>query len=157
MATVSYEQAIRHYAGTSYLAVEGLDLEVGDGEFLMLVGPSGYGKSTSLRMLAGLEEVDSGGVHIGNREVTHLWPKDRNIATVFQNYALCPHVTVAQNMGFSLKIARTVQGEITRRGPRQPSCWISKHFWNVSPSRCQVVSVSAWQWGVPSSVHRRCS
>lgn len=115
MATVTYERASRHYSDTPKPAVEALDLEIGDGEFLVLVGPSGCGKSTSLRMLAGLEDVDSGSIRIGNRDVTHLAPKDRDVAMVFQNYALYPHMTVAQNMGFALRIAGCPKAEIIHR------------------------------------------
>ncbi len=105
MATVTYTDASCIYPGADSPAVDKLNLEIADGEFLVLVGPSGCGKSTSLRMLAGLEEVSSGSISIGDREVTHLPPKDRDIAMVFQNYALYPHMTVADNMGFALKIA----------------------------------------------------
>ncbi|MEV1007933.1 sn-glycerol-3-phosphate ABC transporter ATP-binding protein UgpC [Streptomyces sp. NPDC049881] len=105
MATVSYDKATRIYPGGDKPAVDQLDIQIADGEFLVLVGPSGCGKSTSLRMLAGLEDVNGGSIHIGDRDVTHLPPKDRDIAMVFQNYALYPHMTVAQNMGFALKIA----------------------------------------------------
>ena len=105
MATVSFKAATRLYPGTPRPAVDALDLEIKDGEFLVLVGPSGCGKSTSLRMLAGLEEVNGGHIFIGDRDVTNMEPKDRDIAMVFQNYALYPHMTVAENMGFALKIA----------------------------------------------------
>jgi multiple sugar transport system ATP-binding protein len=105
MATVTFDKATRHYPGAEKPAVDALDIEIGDGEFLVLVGPSGCGKSTSLRMLAGLEDVTSGVIRIGERDVTHLAPKDRDIAMVFQNYALYPHMSVAENMGFALKIA----------------------------------------------------
>ncbi|QUH02387.1 sn-glycerol-3-phosphate ABC transporter ATP-binding protein UgpC [Saccharopolyspora erythraea] len=115
MATVAYDEVTRHYGGADRPAVDGLDLEIADGEFLVLVGPSGCGKSTSLRMLAGLEEVDSGAVRIGDHDVTGLSPRDRDIAMVFQNYALYPHMTVARNMGFALKIAGTPEHEIRRR------------------------------------------
>lgn len=105
MASVTYDKATRLYPGGNRPAVDSLDLDVADGEFLVLVGPSGCGKSTSLRMLAGLEEVNSGQIRIGDRDVTDVPPKDRDIAMVFQNYALYPHMTVAENMGFALKIA----------------------------------------------------
>ena len=105
MASVTFDKASRLYPGSSRPAVDKLDLEVEDGEFLVLVGPSGCGKSTSLRMLAGLEEVNEGNIFIGDRNVTDVPPKDRDIAMVFQNYALYPHMTVAENMGFALKIA----------------------------------------------------
>ena len=105
MASVTFDKATRLYPGSTTPAVDALDLSVADGEFLVLVGPSGCGKSTSLRMLAGLEEVNDGRILIGERDVTDVPPKDRDIAMVFQNYALDPHMTVAENMGFALKIA----------------------------------------------------
>ncbi len=115
MATVTYDKATRIYPGTERPAVDALDLEIADGEFLVLVGPSGCGKSTSLRMLAGLEDVNAGRILIGERDVTDVQPKDRDIAMVFQNYALYPHMSVADNMGFALKIAGTPKAEIRQR------------------------------------------
>jgi multiple sugar transport system ATP-binding protein len=115
MASVSFERATRRYPGTSRPAVDHLDLTVDDGEFLVLVGPSGCGKSTSLRMVAGLEPVDSGRIHIGEHDVTGADPKDRDIAMVFQNYALYPHMTVAQNLAFALKVGRTPRTAIRDR------------------------------------------
>jgi len=115
MATVRFEKASRIYPGTTAPAVDKLDLLVNDGEFLVLVGPSGCGKSTSLRMLAGLEEIDNGAIFIGDRDVTNVAPKDRDIAMVFQSYALYPHMTVAENMGFALKIAGVAKEERDRR------------------------------------------
>ncbi|CAN5435050.1 diacetylchitobiose ABC transporter ATP-binding protein MsiK [soil metagenome] len=111
MASIKYEHAERLYAGAEKPAVDDLNLDIEDGEFLVLVGPSGCGKSTSLRMLAGLEEVTSGKIMIGDRDVTHLPPKERDIAMVFQNYALYPHMTVADNMAFSLKMAKVPKDE----------------------------------------------
>ena len=115
MATVSYREASRIYPGSDRAAVNNLDLEIADGEFMVLVGPSGCGKSTSLRMLAGLEEVNSGSIFIGDRDVTDLPPKDRDIAMVFQNYALYPHMTVADNMGFALKMQNVPKAEREKR------------------------------------------
>ncbi|HLQ79997.1 MAG TPA: ATP-binding cassette domain-containing protein, partial [Brachybacterium sp.] len=115
MATVTFDNASRVYPGQERPAVDSLDIEIGDGEFLVLVGPSGCGKSTSLRMLAGLEEIDAGRILIGDRDVTDVPPKDRDIAMVFQNYALYPHMTVADNMGFALKIAGKPKAEIRKR------------------------------------------
>ncbi len=115
MATVTYDKASRIYPGTERPAVDSLDLEISDGEFLVLVGPSGCGKSTSLRMLAGLEDVDKGAIFVGDRDVTHVQPKDRDIAMVFQSYALYPHMTVADNMGFALKIAKVDKATIRER------------------------------------------
>ena len=115
MATVKFDNATRIYPGNDKPSVDKLNIDIQDGEFLVLVGPSGCGKSTSLRMLAGLEEVNGGKIWIGDRDVTDLSPKDRDVAMVFQNYALYPHMSVADNMGFALKIAGTDKGEIRKR------------------------------------------
>src|SRR5919201_3726519 len=115
MADVRYEQASRIYDGTDTPAVDALDLHIDDGEFMVLVGPSGSGKTTALRMLAGLEEVDAGAVFIGARDVTDIPPKQRDVAMVFQNYALYPYLTVAANIGFPLKIAKVKKAERERR------------------------------------------
>ena len=112
MAEVQYVEASRIYPGHPPVkAVKNLNLDVADGEFLVLVGPSGCGKSTALRMLAGLEDVDEGEIRIGGQDVSRRPPKDRDIAMVFQNYALYPHMTVADNMGFALKLAGVGKGE----------------------------------------------
>jgi multiple sugar transport system ATP-binding protein len=115
MATVRFDEAQRWYPGADKPAVPGIDLEIHDGEFMVLVGPSGCGKSTTLRMLAGLEEVNKGRIFIGDRDITHMPPKDRDIAMVFQNYALYPHMSVADNMGFALKMAKVPAEERTKR------------------------------------------
>ena len=115
MATITYEHATVQYPGAERPSVNALDLDIADGEFLVLVGPSGCGKSTSLRALAGLEQVTDGSIRIGDRDVTHLPPKERDIAMVFQNYALYPHMTVADNMGFALKISGMKKEEIRTR------------------------------------------
>jgi multiple sugar transport system ATP-binding protein len=115
MATVTFEKAQRWYPGADKPAVPGIDLEIGDGEFMVLVGPSGCGKSTTLRMLAGLEEINAGKVYIGDRDITHVPPKDRDIAMVFQNYALYPHMSVADNMAFALKMAKVPAEERKKR------------------------------------------
>jgi multiple sugar transport system ATP-binding protein len=115
VATVTFDNATRLYPGTEKPAVDKLNIDIADGEFLVLVGPSGCGKSTSLRMLAGLEDVNSGRILIGDRDVTDVPPKDRDIAMVFQNYALYPHMTVADNMGFALKIAGVSKEERAER------------------------------------------
>jgi multiple sugar transport system ATP-binding protein len=105
MAEVAYVNASRVFPGSPPVrAVDQLGLDVSDGEFLVLVGPSGSGKSTALRMLAGLEDVDEGAITIGGKDVTNVPPKGRDIAMVFQSYALYPHMTVAENMGFALKL-----------------------------------------------------
>src|SRR6185312_3594938 len=115
MATVKFDNASRIYPGNDKPSVDKLNIDIEDGEFLVFVGPSGCGKSTSLRMLAGLEEVNEGDIYIGDRNVTDLSPKDRDVAMVFQNYALYPHMTVADNMGFALKIAGVNKSEINKR------------------------------------------
>jgi multiple sugar transport system ATP-binding protein len=115
MAEVNYVQATRIYAKGAPPAVDALNLEVKDGEFMVLVGPSGSGKTTALRMLAGLEPLDGGRVEIGEKDVTWVHPKDRDIAMVFQNYALYPNKTVAENMGFALKMQHVPKDERDRR------------------------------------------
>ncbi|MDX6478789.1 MAG: multiple sugar transport system ATP-binding protein [Gaiellaceae bacterium] len=115
MADVRYADATRIYPGNDEPAVDALNLHVEDGEFMVLVGPSGSGKTTALRMLAGLEEVDSGAVFIGDRDVSDLAPKKRNVSMVFQNYALYPYLSVEANIGFPLKIAKVRKAERTKR------------------------------------------
>jgi multiple sugar transport system ATP-binding protein len=115
MAQVKYLSASRVYTKGAKPAVDALDLDINDGEFMVLVGPSGSGKTTALRMLAGLEPLDGGSVEIGDRDVTWVPPKDRDIAMVFQNYALYPQKTVAENMGFALKMQHVGKDERDRR------------------------------------------
>jgi multiple sugar transport system ATP-binding protein len=112
---VRYEDVSLLYPGSNKPAVSHLDLDISEGEFLVLVGPSGCGKSTTLRMLAGLEPVTEGAIYIGDHDVTHVASKSRDIAMVFQNYALYPHMSVADNMAFALKIQGVSKGEIKRR------------------------------------------
>jgi multiple sugar transport system ATP-binding protein len=115
MAVVEYVKATCQYPGNPVPSVNELDLEIKDGEFMVLVGPSGSGKSTALRMLAGLENVSSGEIRIDGEDVSRKPPKDRDIAMVFQSYALYPHMSVAENMGFALKLAGVAKEERTRR------------------------------------------
>ena len=115
MAEIRYEQATAIYPGAEVPAVESLDLQIANGELIVLVGPSGSGKTTALRMLAGLEEVYAGNIFIGDRDVTDLDPKDRDVAMVFQNYALYPFLDVGANMGFPLKMAKVPKAERERR------------------------------------------
>jgi ABC-type sugar transport system ATPase subunit len=114
VATVSFKCVSKSYPN-GYHAVRDLSLEVADGEFVVLVGPSGCGKSTTLRMLAGLEEISSGEIRIGDRRVNEVEPGNRDIAMVFQNYALYPHMSVKENLAFGLKMRRTPKAEIERR------------------------------------------
>jgi multiple sugar transport system ATP-binding protein len=113
MATVTFDGIVKKFG--EVVAVNDLNLEVKDGEFMVLVGPSGCGKTTSLRMIAGLEEITEGTLSIGDRVVNHVAPKDRDIAMVFQSYALYPHMTVYDNMAFGLKLRKTPKDEIKRR------------------------------------------
>ncbi len=115
MADVCYDEATCIYAGADRPAVDALNLDIKDGEFVVLVGPSGSGKSTALRMLAGLEEIDAGSIRIGGRDMVGVPSRDRDIAMVFQNYALYPNKTVAENMGFSLKMHGVSKEERQRR------------------------------------------
>lgn len=115
MATVTFDKVSIRYPGAESPSVKEIDLHIEDGEFLVLVGPSGCGKSTTLRALAGLEPVESGTISIGGQDVTGLEPGERDIAMVFQNYALYPHLNVAKNMGFALKLAKMPKTEIETR------------------------------------------
>src|SRR3954466_3773987 len=114
MAEIDLEDITKRYPD-GFEAVKHMDLGVPDGEFIILVGPSGCGKSTALRMIAGLEDITDGQLKIGGQVVNDRAPKDRDIAMVFQNYALYPHMTVRQNMGFALKLAKTPEEEINRK------------------------------------------
>lgn len=114
MATVELKQVTKEYPN-GYKAVHGIDLQIRDGEFMVFVGPSGCAKSTTLRMIAGLEEISGGEIYIGNRMINNLPPKDRGIAMVFQNYALYPHMSVYENMAFGLKVAKLPKAEIDKR------------------------------------------
>lgn len=113
MAQVELKEVVKRFGTTE--VVHGVDLEINDNEFIVLVGPSGCGKSTILRMIAGLESVSGGEIHINGRPVNEVDPKDRNVAMVFQNYALYPHMTVFENMAFSLRMARASRDEIERK------------------------------------------
>src|SRR5256885_605719 len=115
MASVVLHDVAKRY-GDNPPVITGISLEIQEHEFMVLVGPSGCGKSTLLRMIAGLEEITAGTVSIGERDVTDLAPRARDVAMVFQTYALYPHMTVRQNMGYGLKARRTPKAEITRTG-----------------------------------------
>jgi len=114
MAEIQLDGIWKRYPD-GFEAVKNMDLTIGDGEFMILVGPSGCGKSTALRMIAGLEDITEGNLLIGGERVNDLEPRDRDIAMVFQNYALYPHMTVRDNMGFALKLAKTPESEIRRK------------------------------------------
>src|SRR3954466_2905268 len=114
MAEIQLDGIWKRYPD-GFEAVKNMDLTIGDGEFMILVGPSGCGKSAALRMIAGLEDISEGNLLIGGERVNDLDPRDRDIAMVFQNYALYPHMTVRENMGFALKLAKVDQNEINRK------------------------------------------
>src|ERR1051325_8099344 len=114
MATIEFDRATKAYAG-GVVAVDALDLTIADGEFMIFVGPSGCGKTTALRSVAGLEEIDAGEIRIGGRRVNELEPQDRDVAMVFQNYALYPHKSVKDNIGFPLRMQRMGRGAIDER------------------------------------------
>src|SRR5438094_4701650 len=113
MGAIELEHVTKEFAG-GVVAVDDVSLTIAEGEFMVLVGPSGCGKSTLLRMVAGLEEVTDGAIRIGERDVTDLAPRDRDIAMVFQNYALYPHMTVRENLGYGLKVRKTPK-DVSRR------------------------------------------
>src|SRR6185437_6029864 len=114
MAEIEFDDVTKRYAD-GFEAVKHLNLDVADGELMILVGPSGCGKSTALRMVAGLEDITDGELKIDEQVVNQRAPKDRDIAMVFQNYALYPHMTVRENMGFALKLAKVPQAEIDKK------------------------------------------
>ena len=138
MASLSLRHIYKKYPG-NVVAVKDVNLEIKDKEFIVLVGPSGCGKSTTLRMIAGLEEISEGELYIGDRLVNDIAPKDRDIAMVFQNYALYPHMTVYDNMAFGLKLRKVPKDQI------------------VSRRQCLVVRDSVLHWVVRSFVIRRYS
>ncbi|MDQ4137857.1 MAG: ATP-binding cassette domain-containing protein, partial [Actinomycetota bacterium] len=114
MAEITFNEIWKRYPD-GFEAVKDMNLEIRDGEFMILVGPSGCGKSTALRMIAGLEDITEGDLVIGGERVNDLAPRERDIAMVFQNYALYPHMSVRDNMGFALKLAKVDQSEIDRK------------------------------------------
>ena len=146
----SIEIADVHKAYGSVPVLHGIDLDVADGEFIVLVGPSGCGKSTLLRMIAGLEEISAGTIRIGGAVVNDLPPRDRDIAMVFQSYALYPHMNVADNMSYSLQAEARRQGAHRRRGARRPPRRSASESCSSDVrARSRAASGSASPWAAP--------
>ena len=122
MASISMKNIVKKY-GDGFAAVNDVSLEVADGEFVILVGPSGCGKSTLLRMIVGLEDITSGDMLIGGTRVNEKAPRDRNLAMVFQDYALYPHLTVFENIAFPLRLKNTPEDEVKSSSVRPPRSW----------------------------------
>ena len=156
MASLSLEHITKVYPN-GFEAVKDFNLEIEDKEFIIFVGPSGCGKSTTLRMIAGLEEITSGTLKIGDRVVNDVEPKDRDIAMVFQSYALYPHMTVYDNMAFSLKLRKTPKDQIDKMVRKRPRSWIWRSCWTGSPRLFPEARDSVWLWDVPLCVIPRCS
>lgn len=157
MATIHYDSASCVYPGADTLAVDSLDLDIADGEFIVLVGPSGSGKSTALRMLAGLEEIDAGSIRIDDQDMVGVASKDRDIAMVFQNYALYPNKTVGENMGFALKMMKVPLAERKRRVAEAAELLGLTPIWTANQRNCQADNGSGWRWAAPSCASRGCS
>ena len=154
MAEIEFDDVVKRYPD-GFEAVKHLNLEITDGELLVLVGPSGCGKSTALRMIAGLEDISEGDLKIGGEVVNDLAPKDRDIAMVFQNYALYPHMSVRDNMGFALKLRKEKPEEINRRVTRRPRPSTSSRTSTASPPTSPAASASAWPWAARSCASRK--
>ena len=155
MATVTFDHVFKRYGDVT--AVNDLNLEIGDGEFMVLVGPSGCGKTTTLRMIAGLEEISEGTLRIGDRVVNNVAPKDRDIAMVFQSYALYPHMSVRDNLAFGLKLRKTPSPRSRSGSPRRPASSSSRSCSTASPRSCPAASDSASRSAGRSSASRPCS
>ena len=157
MADIVLDRVSKKYSD-GYTAVKDLNLEIADGEFMILVGPSGCGKSTALNMIAGLEDISSGELRIGGEVVNKKAPRDRDIAMVFQSYALYPHMTVRDNIAFALKLAKRPKEEIDaqgQRGGRHPRP--RRTTSSASRRTCPAASASAWPWAGRSCATRRRS
>ncbi len=156
MADIVLDKVTKRYPD-GYEAVRDMDLTIEDGEFVILVGPSGCGKSTALRMIAGLEDITEGELKIGGEVVNQKAPKDRDIAMVFQNYALYPHMTVRENMGFALKLAKVDKEEIDKKVEEAAEILDLQHTSTASRRTSPAVSASAWRWAARSCATPRPS
>jgi sn-glycerol 3-phosphate transport system ATP-binding protein len=153
MARINLKDVRKTYGG-GLEVIKGVSLDIADGELVVLVGPSGCGKSTLLRMIAGLESISSGQISIAERVVNDLEPSERDIAMVFQNYALYPHMTVRQNLSYGLKNRNTPADEIERRIQKLRRLWKSNSSSAESHASCPAASASASPWVAPSSANR---
>jgi sn-glycerol 3-phosphate transport system ATP-binding protein len=149
MSDVAIRGLRKSYGGVEI--VHAIDLDVRNGEFLVVLGPSGCGKSTLLRLIAGLEEISGGEIAIGGRVVNRLEPRERGCAMVFQNYALYPHMSVADNIGYALKVAGVRKRERMSASPEWPRYWSSRVCSTASPRRSRAGSASVSPWGGRSS------
>ena len=158
MASLSFKNVIKQYGAgkTAVKVLHGIDAEINDREFIVIVGPSGCGKSTLLRMVAGLEEVTDGQICIGGKVVNDLEPSERDIAMVFQNYALYPHMSVFDNMAYGLKIARIPKEEIKTRVDKAAKILELGALLDRKPRALSGGSASAWPWAAPSCASHRC-
>lgn len=157
MAGVRLEHIFKKYPGADKATVIDVNLDIADKEFLVLVGPSGCGKSTTLRMIAGLEEITEGKLYIGDRVVNDVAPKDRDIAMVFQSYALYPHMNVYQNMAFGLKLRKVKKKKSTNVYARQQEFSISSTCLTANRRLSPVVSVNGLPWDAQLSAIRKSS
>ena len=157
MATITYRNASCIYPGSDKLAVDSLNLDISDGEFVVLVGPSGSGKSTALRMLAGLEDIDEGNIEIGGKDMVGVPSKDRDIAMVFQNYALYPTKTVAENMGFALKLRGVSADERRKKVEEAAKLLDLTDFLDRKPAKLSGGQRQRVAMAAPSCAHPRCS
>ena len=153
MAEIKLENVTKRFPD-GYEAVRDMNLDIKDGEFMILVGPSGCGKSTALRMIAGLEDITDGELKIGGDVVNELSPKDRDIAMVFQNYALYPHMSVRDNMGFALRLRGVDKEEINNKVEEARASSTSSRTSTASRRSCPAASASAWPWAARSSATR---
>jgi multiple sugar transport system ATP-binding protein len=155
MARVVWDQVTKKFG--QVVAIDNLTLTAEDGEFLVLVGPSGCGKTTALRLVAGLEEPTSGHIWIGDRVVNDVPPRDRDVAMVFQSYALYPHMSVYDNMAFGLKLRGFRRPKLTGGSSRPPKSWELLTCSTASPDSFPAASASGWRWAGPSSGSRKSS